>query len=141
MSGGLPPETAVARIVGSWSPAGVYFTVTFGYCFLKPSRTAWKFFCSSPVQTPVNDTVPETLVAGAVEAAPPAVDAAAGVAELELDELEPPPQAATARATAATASGPNRCERCRRIVGSSSSSVRDAEARLGVEEVQGVRVD
>src|SRR3954452_2954353 len=112
MSGGLPPATAVARMVGSWSPAGVYFTVTFGYCCLKPSSTAWKFFCSSPVQTPVKVMVPDTLVFAAVDpAARAAVEAgAAGVVALELELELDPPQAASAM-PATTASGPNRCHR------------------------------
>src|SRR3954454_9251911 len=117
MSGGLPPETAVARMVGSWAPAGVYLTVTFGDCFLNPSSTAWKFFCSSPVQTPVNEMVPETFVSAAVDPPPAAaVEAgAAGVVGLELELQLDPPQAARAR-PATTASGPYRCHRWLLIV-------------------------
>src|SRR3954454_21434262 len=74
-SGGLPPWTAVLSTVGVLSPAGLYFTVTFGYCFLKPSMTAWKDFCSSPVQMPTTETLPLTLLAAfAVVLLPPDED-------------------------------------------------------------------
>src|SRR3954447_20136511 len=72
-SGGLPPSTAVPSTVGTLSPADVYFAVTFGYLALKPSSTAWKDFCSSPVQTPMIDTLPETFEAAGVVADPPLV--------------------------------------------------------------------
>src|SRR2546421_8579461 len=62
-SGGLPPCTAVESTVGVLSPLGLYLTVTFGYLALKPFSTAWNDFCSSPVQTPVIVTLPETLLA------------------------------------------------------------------------------
>ena len=42
MLGGLPPCTAVDSTVGSWSPAEVYFTFTFGYCAVNPSMTCLK---------------------------------------------------------------------------------------------------
>src|SRR3954453_6939405 len=64
-SGGLPPSTAVPRTVGTLSPAGLYFTLTLGYCLVKPSSTAWNDFCSSPVHTPTIERLPETLAAAA----------------------------------------------------------------------------
>src|SRR3954452_8046435 len=143
MSGGLPPATAVASTVGSWSPAGLYLTVTFGNFSLNPSSTAWKFFCSSPVQTPANEMSPETLASGAAAAVDPAgalvaAGAAALVAPLVVESL-PPPHAATTSATAATASA-GRWNRDR-VIRCSSSGVIDAEARLGIEEMQGTGVD
>src|SRR6266576_440018 len=59
-SGGLPPATAVARTVGVLSPVDLYDTLTSGFAFLKPSRTALNDFSSSPVHTPTIETVPET---------------------------------------------------------------------------------
>src|SRR2546423_4337028 len=69
-SGGLPPWTAVESTVGVLSPLGLYLTVTFGYLALKPFRTAWNDFCSSPVQTPVMVTLPETLLLAVVPPPP-----------------------------------------------------------------------
>ena len=63
MSGGLPPSTAVERTVTMLSPPEVYLTVTSGFFSLKPSITAWKDFCSGPVQTPITEIEPETLSA------------------------------------------------------------------------------
>src|SRR6476620_9407064 len=87
-SGGFPPCTAVERTVGVLSPLELYFTVTFGYCFLHTSSTAWNDFCSSPVHTPVMLTLPFT--------------------SLDPDELllllPPHPAARTASGTASTAS-------------------------------------
>src|SRR4051794_8778408 len=105
-SGGLPPSTAVPRTVGTLSPAGLYFTVTLGCVFLNPSITAWKDFCSSPVQMPTIEMLPETLALDAVVLA--AVEPAAPVL---LSLLSSPPQPAAARArvpSAARAAGPNR---------------------------------
>ena len=48
------------RIVGVLSPPDVYFTLTFGYSFMKPLRTAWNRFCSGPVQIPMIERFPET---------------------------------------------------------------------------------
>src|ERR671936_1135956 len=89
-SGGLPPCTAVESTVGVLSPVGLYLTETFGYFFLNPSSTAWKFFCSSPVQTPLIEIFPLTAVLTPDAALPVAV----GVLEL-LPELLPPQPAAT----------------------------------------------
>src|SRR4051812_10045705 len=170
MSGGLPPETAVARMVGSWSPAGVYLTVTFGYCFLNPSSTAWKFFCSSPVQTPVNEMVPETFVSAAVDPPPAAaVEAGAAGGGGPRPGARPRPRrggrsprrggrgggggggwgrwggawGSPRRRRRGRGPPPRRAGRTGAIAGSSSwsSSVGDAEARLGIEEVQGGRID
>src|SRR6266511_2214563 len=87
MSGGLPPSTAVLTTVGTLSPAEVYFTLTFGYVSLNLSITAWKDFCSSPVQMPTTETDPDTFEA----------------AEVDVPPL-PQPAAATRAAAAATAS-------------------------------------
>src|SRR3981189_1833404 len=57
-SGGLPPATAVARTVGVLSPVDLYVTLTPGFVFLKPSRTALIAFSSGPVHTPTIETVP-----------------------------------------------------------------------------------
>src|SRR4051795_4382129 len=96
-SGGLPPCTAVLSTVGVLSPAGLYFTLTFGYCFLNPSMTAWKDFCSSPVQMPTSEMLPETLLAAlAVVLLPPDED------ELLLSSLPPHPAATNADAASAT---------------------------------------
>ena len=73
MSGGLPPSTAVETTVGTLSPAEVYLTFTSGYCSLKASITAWNDLCSSPVQMPTTETLPETSLAALVE--PPLVEA------------------------------------------------------------------
>ncbi len=43
------------------SVEGLYFTVTSGYFFLKPSRTAWNDFPSAPVQSARIVTVPFTV--------------------------------------------------------------------------------
>ncbi len=69
-SGGLPPCTAVESTVGVLSPVDRYVTLTFGYFSLKPSSTAWKCFCSSPVQTPTIETLPETSVDPSAVVAP-----------------------------------------------------------------------
>ena len=61
MSGGLPPSTAVERTVTMLSPPDVYLTVASGFFSVKPSITAWKDFCSGPVQTPITEIEPETL--------------------------------------------------------------------------------
>src|SRR3954447_9873013 len=104
-SGGLPPWTAVLSTVGVLSPAGLYLTLTLGYFLVNPSITAWKDFCSSPVQMPTIERLPETLAAAAVvlaavEDPPPPL--------LLLLSL-PQPAAAKARApSAASAAGPNR---------------------------------
>src|SRR3954454_23971820 len=95
-SGGLPPCTAVLSTVGVLSPAGLYFTVTFGYVFLKPPITAWKDFCSSPVQIPTSETLPETLLAALVVLVPVDED------ELLLSLLPPHPAAMKADAASAT---------------------------------------
>ena len=58
----MPPCTAVESTVGVLSPVDRYVTLTFGYFSLKPSSTAWKCFCSSPVQTPTIEILPETSV-------------------------------------------------------------------------------
>ena len=58
----MPPCTAVESTVGVLSPVDRYVTLTFGYFALKPLSTAWKCFCSSPVQTPTIETLPETSV-------------------------------------------------------------------------------
>src|SRR3954451_12338032 len=77
MSGGLPPATAVASTVGSWSPADVYLTVTPGATFLKPASTAWNDFCSAPDQTASTEMVPDTAcgLLGAASAPTPAASA------------------------------------------------------------------
>src|SRR5664279_3348478 len=59
-SGGLPPATAVESTVGTLSPADVYLTLTPGNFFWKAVSTAWKFFCSAPLQTPTHDRLPLT---------------------------------------------------------------------------------
>src|SRR5438128_2167018 len=61
MSGGRPPDKAVDNTVGVLSPAGLYFTFTFGYCLLNASMTRWKFFCSAAVQIPTTETLPLTF--------------------------------------------------------------------------------
>src|SRR4051794_31645191 len=94
-SGGLPPSTAVERTVGVLSPVERYLTVTLGSFCLKPSRPAWKCFCSSPVQTPTICTLPLTSLEPSAVVPPPPL----------LLEPPPPPQAASARTdtTASTA--------------------------------------
>src|SRR4051794_34728722 len=61
----------------------------FGYFALKPLSTAWKCFCSSPVQTPTICTLPLVLVEPLAVVAP--------LLLLLLFELLLPPQAASAR--------------------------------------------
>src|SRR3954452_13216410 len=63
MSGGCPPATAVDRSGGGLPPPDVYLTVTFGYFLLNASMICWKNFCSSAVQMPTIDTLPETFAA------------------------------------------------------------------------------
>src|SRR4051794_20779782 len=92
-SGGLPPSTAVERTVGGLSPVERYLTATFGDFCLKPSSTAWKCFCSSPVQTPTIETLPLTSLEPVAVVAPPLL-------LLLLLSFELPPQAASARTTA-----------------------------------------
>src|SRR3954453_9816220 len=87
-SGGLPPCTAVERTVGVLSPLELYLTVTFGYCVLHTSSTAWNDFCSSPVHTPVMLTFPLTSL---------------DPDELLLLLLPPHPAARTASGTASAA--------------------------------------
>src|SRR4051794_25786536 len=65
MSGGWPPEIAVDNTVGVLSPAGLYLTLTFGYCLLNASMTRWKFFCSAAVQMPTTEMLPFTSVLAA----------------------------------------------------------------------------
>src|SRR3954453_12177633 len=89
-SGGLPPSTAVERTVGVLSPVERYLTLTFGYFSVKPSSTAWKCFCSSPVQTPTIETFPFTSDEPEAVVPPP------------LLELELPPQAANTSTGTAT---------------------------------------
>src|SRR4051794_9796411 len=60
-SGGRPPDKAVANTVGVLSPAGLYFTLTLGYCLLKASTTRWKFFCSCATQMPTTEMLPLTF--------------------------------------------------------------------------------
>src|SRR5215217_3151833 len=74
-SGGLPPCTAVWSTVGRLSPAELYFAFTFGYAFLKASRTAWNDFCSSPAQIPRMLIEPLTSWLAAAVSPPPAVPA------------------------------------------------------------------
>src|SRR4051794_23140346 len=73
-SGGLPPATAVASTVGSWSPAEVYLTVTPGFVFLNPARTARNDFCSAPDHTAMTEIVPVAcgLLGAASAPTPPA---------------------------------------------------------------------
>ena len=79
------------------SPAGLYLTVTFGYCLLNASTTRWKFFCSCATQMPTTEMLPLTfLLADVVLAPPPLV-------LLELLLLLPQPAKATSAATAARA--------------------------------------
>src|SRR5437763_1010655 len=59
-SGGVPPATAVERTVGVLSPVDLYETFTPGFALVNPLRTAWKDFCSSPVQTPTIEIFPES---------------------------------------------------------------------------------
>src|SRR5690348_14284244 len=88
MSGGLPPAIAVDSTVGMSLPFEEYVTVTFGYCWWKPSITFWNAFCSVAAQMPQNFTEPDTLEPVEVEL---------------LFEPPPPPQpAATATSTATT---------------------------------------
>src|SRR4051794_5837896 len=96
MSGGWPPEIAVDNTVGVLSPAGLYLTLTFGYCLLKASMTRWKFFCSAAVQMPTTEILPLTS----------ALPALVFVAPLELELLSSLllPQPATTAMSAATAS-------------------------------------
>src|SRR5215211_9068047 len=104
-SGGLPPSTAVPSTVGTLSPAEVYLTFTFGYFCWKPSRTAWKDFCSSPLQTPTTDTLPETLVSP---------DAEVEVVLLSLLpplSLSSPPHPATAISSAPSSASTDRRNR------------------------------
>src|SRR5581483_2499626 len=61
-SGGLPPATAVDRTVGVLSPVDLYETFTPGYFLVNPARTAWKAFCSAPVQTPTIEILPLTAL-------------------------------------------------------------------------------
>src|SRR3954464_2407040 len=78
MSGGLPPATAVASTVGSWSPADVYLTVTPGFVFLKPASTAWNDFCSAPDHTAITEIEPLACgLLGAASAPTPAASAPA----------------------------------------------------------------
>jgi hypothetical protein len=74
------------------SPAALYFTSTFGYFSLKPSRTAWIDCCSVPTQIPIREIEPEMS-----SLAPPDVP----VPELSL--LPPPQAAATSASSAASA--------------------------------------
>src|SRR4029079_18896778 len=89
MSGGFPPAIAVDSTVGMSLPFEEYVTVTFGYCWWKPSITFWNAFCSVAAQMPQNLTDHDTLeLPGEVEC---------------LFEPPPPPQpAATATSTATT---------------------------------------
>src|SRR3954468_15586752 len=70
-SGGRPPDKAVDSTVGVLSPAGLYLTLTFGYCLLKASMTRWKFFCSCATQMPTTDRLPLTFLFDDVVLAPP----------------------------------------------------------------------
>src|SRR4051794_18920773 len=99
-SGGRPPDKAVDKTVGVLSPAGLYLTLTFGYCLLKASMTRWKFFCSCATQIPTIEMLPLTslLAADLVVPAPPEL------LELLLSSLLPQPARATSAATAARAS-------------------------------------
>src|SRR3954462_15838832 len=69
-SGGRPPDKAVDRAVGVLSPAGLYWTLTFGDCLLKASTTSWKFFCSFATQMPTIESLPLTDEFEVVVAAP-----------------------------------------------------------------------
>src|SRR3954469_8074550 len=94
-SGGRPPASAVESTVGVLSPAGLYFTWTFGYCLLKAATTRWKFFCSCATQMPTIEMVPFTLAFEDVVFDP--------LVELELLLLLPQPATTAARtATAST---------------------------------------
>src|SRR4051812_35525938 len=102
MSGGLPPWTAVPTTVGTLSPAEVYLTLTFGYDSLNLSITAWKDFCSSPVQMPTTEPWREGWVFGGVADGPPP----------PLPPPPPPQPASASSAVATRASGACRWRRC-----------------------------
>src|SRR4051812_37142203 len=87
MSGGLPPATAVESSGARLSPPDVYLTLTFGYCSLNPSITAWNDVCSSPAQIAIIESEPET-----------------SLLPLPLLSLSPPPPQAAAPKASATAS-------------------------------------
>src|SRR3954466_16168660 len=70
-SGGRPPDKAVDRTVGVLSPAGLYLTLTFGYCLLNASTTRWKFFCSCATQIPTIEMLPLTFLLLAALLVPP----------------------------------------------------------------------
>src|SRR4051794_12696139 len=93
-SGGRPPASAVESTVGVLSPAGLYLTLTFGYCLLKAETTRRKFFCFCATQMPTIEMLPLTFELAAVVLLP--------LVELELLLLLPQP--ATSAASAATAS-------------------------------------
>src|SRR6186997_1402138 len=87
-SGGLPPSMAVESSGARLSPPEVYLTLTFGYCSLKPSITAWNDFCSSPAQIAMIEIEPVTSSLPFAPSSP----------------LSPPPQPVAAKAKA---SAPN----------------------------------
>src|SRR3954451_4147276 len=94
-SGGRPPASAVESTVGVLSPAGLYLTLTFGYCLLKAAITRWKFFCSCATQMPTIEMLPFTFDFEAVVLLP--------LLELEVELLLlPQPASATSAATAST---------------------------------------
>src|SRR3954451_9698899 len=96
-SGGRPPASAVESTVGVLSPAGLYLTLTFGYCLLKAATTRMKFFCSCAPQMPTIEMLPLTFEFAAVVLLPLLE------VELELLLLLPQPASATSAASAATA--------------------------------------
>src|SRR5262245_34738917 len=124
--GGLPPSTAVERMVARLSPPDVYLTSTFGYLSLKPLMTCWNDCCSSPAQIAMTETEPET--SSFPLAPPPPLS-------------PPPPQPAAAKAsTAASAAktvpylipwAPSVC----------FDLAIDPLAAFDVEQVHAVRVD
>src|SRR4051794_15339714 len=103
-SGGRPPDKAVDKTVGVLSPAGLYLTLTLGYCLLNAAITRWKFFCSCATQMPTSEMFPLTL---ALDCVVPLPDAPVELLLLLLPHPANAMSAATA-ATVRTVNGPLR---------------------------------